>query len=91
MSVFCAFLGTYVLTLKGPSQKLEFKFEVTIEQSPRVVQEPPRNVFVPQGDKVQITAAFEGRLTSRVSFVLLNFPLFDTFVSPLISRASSLF
>nr|CDS34641.2 hypothetical transcript [Hymenolepis microstoma] len=49
----------------GPSKPVYFKYDVVITQPPTVKEAPPRHLIVPQGNVAQISAEFDGRLTSR--------------------------
>ncbi|VDD74144.1 unnamed protein product [Mesocestoides corti] len=64
-----SYAGTYVLSLKTPYETLRFKYEVLVEQPPVIKQDPPRDVFVLQGHQAQLTAEFDGHITSRSVFI----------------------
>ncbi|KAM3175921.1 hypothetical protein ACTXT7_007522 [Hymenolepis weldensis] len=74
-----SFAGTYVLALKGPYETVYFKYEVVIEQPPTIKEAPPRHLIVSQGNMAQISAEFDGRLTSRS--LLINGMQIDTLSS----------
>lgn len=62
--------------MKGSYETVYFKYEVVIEQPPTVKEAPPRHLIVSQGNMAQISAEFDGRLTSRVSLKTLFIALY---------------
>ncbi|VDO11358.1 unnamed protein product [Rodentolepis nana] len=60
-----SFAGTYALALEGPFEPVYFQYDVVITKPPTIKEAPPRYLIVPQGNVAQISAEFDGRLTSR--------------------------